>query len=261
MNKKIIILTIVCTILVILITGFILFNNRVVSKITIDINPSIEIGLNKDNKVVKAKALNKDAKDIVADVKGKNLDDALDTVTNNVIEKGYVKEKEVTLLINSSGNINNNEIKNMIEKDFTEKQINPEVIVIENISKEDIKTAKKYDITPAKASYINSINNANVEVLTDKTVEELKETKETGYYCDKGYNLEGGNCVKEIQREKALNGDRCPSSYGDYDGTCYAEATPIITDRLICGDDFTLKDGKCIRTEILNAEVEYSCEI
>ncbi len=40
-------------------------NNQIMSTITLDINPSIEINLNKDNKVISVIALNEDAKDIV----------------------------------------------------------------------------------------------------------------------------------------------------------------------------------------------------
>ena len=45
--------------------GFILWNNRTISTITMDINPSIEIHLNKRNKVKKVVALNKDAKEYI----------------------------------------------------------------------------------------------------------------------------------------------------------------------------------------------------
>ena len=62
---------------------------------------------------------------------------------------------------------NNNERKEKPKKMFTKEKrfyayfskddIGAEIIVINKINKEDIKLAKKYNINPAKAAYINSI--------------------------------------------------------------------------------------------------------
>ena len=61
MKKKIIIPVIVCLIIIIGITGFIIWNNRTVSTITMDINPSIEINLNRNDRVNSIVALNNEA--------------------------------------------------------------------------------------------------------------------------------------------------------------------------------------------------------
>ena len=71
--KKVLLIVSVIVVITIGVIGFILYNNRTVSTITLDINPSIEINLNKDNKVKSVVALNDDAKDIVdRDFKGKS---------------------------------------------------------------------------------------------------------------------------------------------------------------------------------------------
>ena len=62
MKKKIIISIIICLILLTGILGFIIWNNRTVSTITLDINPSIEIKLNRKEQVKSITALNDDAK-------------------------------------------------------------------------------------------------------------------------------------------------------------------------------------------------------
>ena len=75
MKKKIIISIIGCLILIIGIIGFIIWNNnRIVSTFTLDINPSIEINLDKNDKVKSVVALNEDAKGIIGkDLKGKTF--------------------------------------------------------------------------------------------------------------------------------------------------------------------------------------------
>ena len=65
MKKKIFISAIVCLIIIIGIIGFINWNNRIVSTITLDINPSLRINIMKNGKVKNVVAINDDAKDII----------------------------------------------------------------------------------------------------------------------------------------------------------------------------------------------------
>ena len=84
MKKKIIIPVIVCLIIIIGITGFIIWNNRTVSTITMDINPSIEINLNRNDRVNSIVALNNEAKDIIESLGGK-ITGSVSKKTNVVI--------------------------------------------------------------------------------------------------------------------------------------------------------------------------------
>ena len=227
------------------------YNNRIVSTITIDINPSIKINLDKNNEVISVKAVNDDAKDIVSDdLKGKNVTDALKTIINNVVDKGYGNTGDVFVLVNTTGSLNKEEISNNIIVDFEEKGVRTEIITVDTISKEDEKIAKEYNISPAKAAYINSITDdidgIDTEVLVNKPVQELLETKRSGNYCDDGYFLEGDFCLKEIGRTPATSGKICPTGYYDYNGTCYEEKDVIVTGKLLCNDNDELKDNKCI---------------
>lgn len=261
MNKKLIIPIICISIIIIGIIGFILWNNRTVSTIILDINPSVKISLKKDGKVKKVEALNDDAKEIISDdLKGKTLDDTLDVITKNVVEKGFVEEDQVTVIVHTEGKTNNEEVKTKLSEKFNGNQIHAEIIEVEKVTKEDEKLAKKYGISPSKASYINSVDNVPVENLVDKEVSDIKETKETGYYCDAGYNLEGGNCVKELGRKPALNGTICPNGFVDEDGICYEEVAVEETGNLICRDEFTLEGNECIRKRTVDAVVtSYTC--
>lgn len=68
MKRKIIIITLVVLAVTIFgISGYLIYdNNKIVSTIMLDINPSVKINLNKKNKVVNVITLNEDAKKIVS---------------------------------------------------------------------------------------------------------------------------------------------------------------------------------------------------
>ena len=261
MKKSIIIAVIILLVGVI---GFVFYNNRVVSTITLDINPSIEINLTKNNKVKSVNALNDDAKDIVGNLNGKSLNDTIEAIAERVIEKGYTDGDFVTIILHSEGNINNNEVAERLNKSFQTKNIGIDIIKIDKISKEDEKIAKKYGISAAKASYINNIKKDNENVsfndLINKSTNELKETKETGKYCEANYILEGDFCLKEVNRVPAAKGEVCPRNYYEYNGTCYEEVGVQEKDILFCSDGFNLINNKCEKEEYIDAEPEYYCE-
>ena len=256
MNKRILI-PIIVFIVVVGIVGFIFYNNRTISSITLDINPSIRIDLGKNEKVKNIIPLNADANDIIDyNTIGKSLDDVISSISHNVINKGYVNDDRVNIILYSSGDIHNEDVKNKIIHEFGERRYNAEVIIIDNITKEDKELAKKYDISSAKAAYLNKIiedNNAiSIENVLNKPIEELEETKRTGKYCDKEYNLEGDFCIKEIRRENALIGDVCPVEYYEYNKKCYKEVPSEETDKLLCRDEFELVGNICIRIHETN---------
>ena len=159
MKKKIIIPIIVCLVIVIGIIGFIIWNNRTVSTITLDINPSIEINLDRNEKVKSIIALNDDAKDILDDnYKGKSLDDTFEILITNLVEKGYVnKENELDVVLYVDGKITNKMVSEKIEFEFGKKEIHTEIVTIDNVTKEDEKLAKEYNVSPAKIAYIKTI--------------------------------------------------------------------------------------------------------
>lgn len=270
MKKKLIIAIVICLMLIVGVVCLlnIRTKDKIFTTITLDINPSVEINLNKNNKVISVKALNKDAKDIVSkDLKGKSLDAAIDSITKNVIDKGYVDGDHVEVIIYSDGKVKNEEIENKIKDSFIKNEIAVDVISIKSISKEDKALAKELNISPAKAAYIKSITDENKNVkaedLANKSVNELKETKETGRYCDSGYTLEGDWCVKEIEIIDPSEGEICPEGYMDYEGICYKEIpSNEKEDSLLCRDEFNLVGKDCIRRREIDAVVtEYTCPV
>ena len=232
-------------------------SNKIVSTLTLDINPSIEINLNKKEKIVSTKALNSDAEEIINDnLNGKSLNDALGVITEKVIEKGYAPDGKVTILVSSTGEVSNNDIKDKLEQSFSKKQVSSEVVVIETITEEDKKFAEEHGITPAKAAYIIEVTrenqNVTMESLISKSVSEIKETKETGYYCDEEYTLNGDTCIKKIGEEKAIDASVCPKDSVEVDDMCYK--TVSAKEEQYCKNGLELKNGKCVGTEKVDAK-------
>jgi len=259
MKKKIIISIIGCLILIIGIIGFIILNNnRIVSTFTLDINPSIEINLDKNDKVKSVVALNEDGKGIISkDLKGKSLDDTFDLLITNLIDGGFIEDNYVDVIVYSNEKLSSEDIGEKVEFSFGKKEVHAEIIVIDKITKEDEELAKKYNVTPAKILYIKSIikdnENINLEDLANKPVNELKETKETGKYCDKGYTLEGDWCLREKERVSAISGEVCPRGYAEHEGKCYEEVGAIETNNYVCNDGFKLINNNCVSEEIDDA--------
>ena len=261
MKKKILIPIIILLIIIIGIISYFIWDNRTISIITLDINPSIKINLNKKNEVKKILAVNKDAKLIVNNIKlkdNKKLDYVLERITDEVEGNVFLTERNlVQIVLHTEGNISTNKVKKIISDNFNKDDIAADIIVINKINKEDIKLAKKYSINPAKAAYINSIvkdkTYINKKDLVDKSIKEINNTKETGYYCEEGYILEGTRCLKEIKRIKASKGDVCPNGYEDYNGICYERVEGTKTNNLKCREGSTLEGNICVDKRINDA--------
>ena len=251
MKKKFIISILLIFILIIGFISFNIWDNRVISTISLDINPSIKINLTKKGKVKNVIALNNDAKKIITNkYNNKTLDEVFELLITKLINKGY-NDNIMNVILYTEGNIKSKDIAQNIEFIFGKKDIHTEIIIIDNITKDDEELAKKYNITPTKASYIKSIidsnKNINIEYLKDKSVNELTETKITGNYCPNNYILEGDWCLKEKERIAPNNGEICPAGYYEYNGICYEETPSIESDKYICREEFKLNNNKCIR--------------
>ena len=111
-NKKLIIPIIICCLVIIVALVLLFINGRGekegISLISLDINPSIEISLTKNEKVRSVVALNDDAKAVVEDdLVGQQLDYVLDRIADKVIEKGYTDGDRVVVIVNADGDFDN----------------------------------------------------------------------------------------------------------------------------------------------------------
>ncbi len=265
MKNKMIIVIVVLSVLVLCGVGFFTYKYlQPTTVVTLDINPSIELLLNRKNVVKKVTALNDDAKEIITDnIKDKDIKSAIDIITTNVIDKGFAKDNFATVIVYSKG-ISSNEIQKELTESFQDKNVGSKVIIVDSLTEEDKELAKKYGISEAKAAVINQITEEKENIapqdLIEKPVNELDEAKEKGIFCDDGYTLEGDFCTKAVGREPAKEGNICPENYLDYKGTCYEEIRGEVTDKLICAEGRTLEEGICVhRMTTVAIPLKYEC--
>lgn len=187
MKKKIIIGVSILVILIISVVLFFLLNkkentNQPIEKfddvaiytITLDINPSIKIELNKDKKVINVIALNDDAKEIInEDFKGKTFEEEIEILSVNLNNKHLLED--ATIIV-SSENIDEEELKSVINNSFQTKSITYDLI-IPKITETAKENANKYNISEGKAAYLESIINENpklnIEDIATSSVKEI----------------------------------------------------------------------------------------
>ena len=147
MKKKVFILVSICLVVAIGILLFIILTrnkSNVASTITLDINPSVELGLDKKNNVVSVKPLNKDAKRIVDDsLIGKSLDNAVEKIADKVIEEDLTDDNGVTIFLYASGKIKTTDVDEILKREFSKRSFHAEVITIKSITNEDKKLAER----------------------------------------------------------------------------------------------------------------------
>ncbi len=157
-------------------------SNAVASIIYLDINPSIKIELDKNNKVIKVTPLNEDAKKITNDnYEGKELTETIKLIKKNLEKENFLKAN-TTILLNTSGQIKEDTVKTILVAN-----LNSTKVIIPKINESSKEIAKKYNITESKAAYIEETikenKNLSIEDLKDKSVNEItkidKEEKTT----------------------------------------------------------------------------------
>ena len=229
--------------------------------ITLDINPSLEIKVDKNEVVKSIRALNDDAKELkLSKLKNKNIDEALNILVEKIIENDYSNGDRAYIILNVEGTIKSDVIENKLNTKFKEHNYDAEVIV-PVITDEAKEIAKKYNITPAKAAFLKETikDNKDIDIdsLKDKPVRELKDMQVRHVYCPDEYTLEGEVCTKVIDTKAPTIGNVCPEGYEEDNGICYKSES--IIDKETCIGGQSLKKGKCVGTKEIDALVKYTC--
>lgn len=228
-NKRIIIIVFGILFNILIITsgviGVLYFKkiNKVVTTVTLDINPSIQFGLNYKRDVIKVEGLNEDGKTLIKEenLKGDDIEDAIEEITELVIQKGYIKENDNYILVNVSGEDIKQELSNIINEEFIEKKVECNII-FQEINEEAKANAKKYGISESKASYIESIINENTDLtfeeLKDKSINEInekinnKETQKENNDNKEEENKKEENNKKEDNKQNATTNNNSSST-------------------------------------------------
>ncbi|WP_432628441.1 anti-sigma-I factor RsgI family protein [Brotaphodocola sp.] len=152
-------------------------NVRVDSVIGIDVNPSVELSINQKSRILTAEALNEDAKEILSDMdlKGVDLNVAVNAVIGSMVTHGYLDETENAILVT----VNNDSVSKAsklrssvvgdIETTLREHQVQA-VVYDQQAAPEDDEVselAKEYGISYGKAYFLKELIAQNKNLTMD----------------------------------------------------------------------------------------------
>ncbi len=201
--------------------------NRVETVVAFDVNPSIEIEVNKNEKVIDVNALNADAKRVLddMDLEKTDLNVAVNAILGSMLKHGYlsVNQNSILVTVHSNDTVKAEQLRQSITADVETilRGSNIEASVLTQVinDKQDDraeKIAEQNQISKAKAALIEKITatgladiNGNAYTETDLaalTVNELKLILETKNVTVE--NIQSSGHASEtlyIGQEEALN--------------------------------------------------------
>ncbi len=190
--------------------------------LTLDINPSIKIELDKEENILDIIPIDEDAKKMIENALfvGDKLKKALEILVDKIIENKYTYNDNVSILLYGD-NIDLRIVKDDLENIIKDKNYKSNIIIYNGQINEDAKElAKKYNVSEAKAAYtlnvLNDFKNLKAEDIINRSITELKEMKDSGKYCLDNKRLNDGNCYKEKDRVPVSEEGLCPSDEYEY---------------------------------------------
>lgn len=175
---------------------------KIDSRIEIDVNPSIELSVNRSNKVLEVEALNTDAVEIMDDMelKGVDLKIAVNAIIGSMAKHGYLDEVGNAILVT----VSNDSVKKAsdlrqivvgdIESSLQENKIQAVVYDQQAIPLDEVQQlAGEYDISYGKAYFLHELIGQS-ETLTIEDMQELS-------------SLTMQEIAKEMTKEPEIPGD------------------------------------------------------
>lgn len=156
------------------------------SYISVDINPSIGLSLNRFERVISAQPLSQDGAALLKSIEEiKNLEaaDAVTAILHNAAAQGYMKEEEepgVVIVVTAKDDKHKEKLKNDVsvaaKTELSKVSGSPDAIVAE-ASFEDYKKALEKQTSPGKAVLVEKIQKLNPEVKPEEVKDlSVKET-------------------------------------------------------------------------------------
>lgn len=161
--------------------------------VSLDVNPSVEITVNKGEKVIAVTPLNEDGKAIVGDLdfKGSDLDVAVYALIGSMLDKGYITEisNSILLSVNSKDEKTGAELRQRLSEEIN-AQLQTEsfsgAVLSQTVTEDqELKAlAETYGISLGKAKLIRQITLQNTaytfEDLVQLNINELNLLTESG---------------------------------------------------------------------------------
>lgn len=197
-----------------------------VAYVSLDINPSIELSVNRFNNVVSTSALNKDGQILLNDINSndKSVYGIVNEIIDSAIKEKYISNNKPTAIAVASisddyelRNSLENDLKNSISNHFSKNSIDGTIYSYdEDFSKRD--AAQKMDISVGKMNLIEELisfdesitvdeyKNKSVVNIDDKILEFKDNTKEPDKSSDASTkNINNSNLSKTKEENISVN--------------------------------------------------------
>lgn len=140
---------------------------NIYTTVTIDVNPSVQINANKNERVLSVTPLNRDGEIIIGDLdfSGSTIDVAVNAVIGSMLKHGYITETKNAILISvickdkDEAAELNSKLYSEVNAQLSESAINADVLA-QNMTESDVdsdKLADEYGISCGKVHLINKI--------------------------------------------------------------------------------------------------------
>ena len=187
-NKKLARILYIAAVFVLLIAGVFLYKNftgnDAAALVSIDVNPSIELEVDADERIISARALNDDGKKVLSGMKleGTDLNTGVNAIVGSMLKNGYIDELRNSVLVSVSGDgsIDTAALEAKLMQEVSSALDGAGAVVAQNLDDIDDDTrklAERYGISVGKAAFIEKIIELNptlkVEELAPLSINEL----------------------------------------------------------------------------------------
>lgn len=159
-----------------------------VSYLSLDINPSVEIGVNAFDKVVKVKGINDDGNKILANVhiKGSNVTVAVSTLVYSAVDYGFIAD-DGSSVVSLTSETDDSKTAAKLESDAEtganqalEESDTTATVIKDNVALARRDQARALGISPGKLNLINKLQKvdptATVDEYKDASVKDIMKT-------------------------------------------------------------------------------------
>lgn len=187
-----------------------------VSYLSLDINPSVELGVNAFNKVVSASAYNEDGQTILEgqDVINEDVKDAVTLLIKSADEEGFIADDGSTVISVTSETDDENKAEELEAdaeegaNDAIEESGDEASVIKDNVALARRDEARALGITPGKLNLIQKLQALDSSIK----VEDYKDAKVTEIQkkfieLKKGIKTDNEELTAENQEENTVTGD------------------------------------------------------
>jgi hypothetical protein len=182
------------------------------SYVSVDINPSIALSLNRFERVISVDPLSEDAAGFIKDtkdLKNQNIDNALSEIIKSASEKGYIDENtenQVMVVVSAKNSNQEKKLASAVNKAAVKElsKVNKSSeVTVEKTSVESYKTAISNKVSPGREILADKLREINPEIKDEEvrnmTVKEVVKLIKEGKKAEKA--VEKDNKFEDKEKE------------------------------------------------------------